>query len=201
MPKIVKDEAMRRIGTSISLPQQMIEALNQLPNKGEIVSMVLEENAVRLFNGDISKAMEFRKKVIQSEFIDYASSMRKKITYNDESLDKIDSAISKLISIKNNSTSLKKEYREIERETTNLIISLRAARNEAEHAEEEYFKKAIENCQNKLLKSKEEQILEFTNQIIDDTDNKEPSAIRKAMEEADFFSNNKAEEQLDESEE
>ena len=120
MPKTVSEE-LKKTTMSISLPRYLVNALNELPNKSEIVTQILEENADRILAGDLNLASDYIETRVKQEILEKIS----KIRYEIIDLEKMNEIASGLQRLNKEASRLKIEFRDIERETRNLLMDLR----------------------------------------------------------------------------
>jgi len=108
MPRTVKSEKLRKRNFSITVPQYLIHVLDEMPNKSEVVTQILEENVERIMAGNINKSIEYNKIKIKSEVVEaldsvkeeFMEEIRKKVGNDKEfsgSVDSISESIDKAL--------------------------------------------------------------------------------------------------------
>jgi len=121
MPKKILSEDLKRVTMSVSLPKYLVNALDELPNKSEIVTQILEENADRVLAGDLNLASDYIQTRVRQEILEKIS----KVRYEIIDLEKLNKITSELQRLNKEANKLKIEFRDVEREARNLLMDLR----------------------------------------------------------------------------
>jgi len=121
MPRRAISDDLRRVSVTISMPKYLATALEELPNKSEVVTQILEENADRIFAGDVVLAGQYIETRIKEELMNRVSLARREFTKSEE-ISKLVEEMNKVVKLANR---LKIDFRDIEREARNLVMDMR----------------------------------------------------------------------------
>jgi len=117
---------MRKESITLSIPKYLKEAIEELPNKSEVLSLIFEENADRILSGDLAEATNFRKLRAKELILSTLSTNRKEAI----KLDEINNILKNLKEMYEVANKLKIEIRNIERTIRNLTVELRSQKYE-----------------------------------------------------------------------